>query len=104
MRLVSVSREQLSMSVQFFVADIVSGGIVLLLLTTETDSLFIGGAGAVRVGVLVFSALTLIVVLRTSGRPLSERVLGSIMSYFVFSVITGGVFLFLYTTSAVGRI
>lgn len=104
MELASVFRERLSISVQFLVADIVSGGIVLLLLTTETNSLSIGGAGAVRVGVFVFSALTLVVVLRASERPLSERVLGSVASYFVFSVITAGVFLFLYLTSAAGRI
>ena len=103
MTLTPLSKQRLSMGVQFLAIDFVSGGIILLLLTIEENSLSMGGVMATRIGTLVFSTLTLVVVIRASP-PLIERLLGSAFSYFVFSVITGSVFLFLYLTSSSGQI
>ena len=79
------------------ISDIGSAGVVLLLLTTKIGPFPTSGPTAVQAGVFVFIVATILTVFWGHSASSSELIVSVFYSYFVFSILTGLVFLSFYT-------
>lgn len=80
----------------FLVSGISAAGVVLSLLTTEIGPLPTDSTTAVQAGTFLFISITVLLNLWKPPSSIFERIVTILYSYFIFSVVTGGVFLLLY--------
>ena len=90
------SKQRLSIYGLLFISDVVSSGVVLLLINNKIGPLPTSATIAVQVGTVLYCIFTLTLVISNSTPPLSNPILGVFYSYAIFSILTGLVILTTY--------